>query len=167
MVLRGALTIPAQPRARQPGAYPVETQQEHRRLQPSEHSFEGIRGKKELFSVESLIYKIARNPESLSRSSFRAVWCAGNRPTRKEARLNNRQIPVAINGRQMLVNEGTSVAAAVMMAGEACRYSVHGQPRAALSGMGVCMECRMTIDGVPHRRACQLLCAPGMEVVTE
>ena len=81
--------------------------------------------------------------------------------------MNNRQIPVAINGRQMLVNEGTSVAAAVMMAGEPCRYSVHGQPRAALCGMGVCMECRMTIDGVPHRRACQLLCVPGMEVVTE
>ncbi len=81
--------------------------------------------------------------------------------------MNQRQIPVAINGRQMLVNEGTSVAAAVTMAGEPCRYSLHGKPRAALCGMGVCMECRMTINGVPHRRACQLLCAPGMEVVTE
>jgi hypothetical protein len=81
--------------------------------------------------------------------------------------LNNGQIPITVNGRQILVKEGTSVAAAVMMAGEACRYSVQGQPRTALCGMGICMECRMTIDRVGHRRACQVLCAPGMEVVTE
>jgi len=33
--------------------------------------------------------------------------------------------------------------------------------------MGICMECRMTIDGVPHRRSCQVICTPGMEAVTE
>jgi D-hydroxyproline dehydrogenase subunit gamma len=81
--------------------------------------------------------------------------------------MNNGQIPIMINGKRMLVRKGTSVAAAVMMAGEPCRHSVHGEPRAALCGMGICMECRMTINGVPHRRACQQFCAPGMEVVTE
>lgn len=81
--------------------------------------------------------------------------------------LNNGQIPVTINGKQIFVREGISVAAAVMMAGEPCRYSVQGQPRGALCGMGICMECRMTINSVPHRRACQVLCAPGMEVATE
>jgi D-hydroxyproline dehydrogenase subunit gamma len=81
--------------------------------------------------------------------------------------LKEGQISVTINGKHMLVSEGTSVAAAVMMAGEPCRYSVHGRPRGPLCGMGVCMECRMTINGIPHRRSCQLFCAPGMEVVTE
>lgn len=81
--------------------------------------------------------------------------------------LKNRQISITINGRQVLAMEGASVAAAVLMAGEPCRYSVHGEPRTALCGMGICMECRVTIDGIPHRRACQVLCAPGMEVVTE
>jgi sarcosine oxidase subunit alpha len=58
------------------------------------------------------------------------------------------------------------VAAAVVMAGEPCRFSVSGEPRGPLCGMGICMECRATVNGVPHRRTCQMTCAPGMEVVT-
>lgn len=81
--------------------------------------------------------------------------------------MNDGQISVRINGKNLLVREGTSVAAAALMAGEPCRYSVHGEPRAALCGMGICMECRMTINGVPQRRACLLLCASGMEIVTQ
>jgi sarcosine oxidase subunit alpha len=55
----------------------------------------------------------------------------------------------------------------MVMANEPCRFSVTGQPRGPLCGMGICMECRATVDGVPHRRTCQVVCAPGMEVVTE
>jgi sarcosine oxidase subunit alpha len=33
--------------------------------------------------------------------------------------------------------------------------------------MGICMECRATVNGVPHSRSCKLTCAPGMTVVTE
>jgi sarcosine oxidase subunit alpha len=58
------------------------------------------------------------------------------------------------------------VAAAVVMAGEPCRFSVSGEARGPLCGMGICMECRATVNGVPHRRTCQMTCAPGMEVVT-
>jgi D-hydroxyproline dehydrogenase subunit gamma len=32
--------------------------------------------------------------------------------------------------------------------------------------MGICMECRATVNGVPHRRTCQMICDAGMEVVT-
>jgi sarcosine oxidase subunit alpha len=32
--------------------------------------------------------------------------------------------------------------------------------------MGVCYECRVSIDGVAHRRACLEPVAEGMEVVT-
>jgi len=32
--------------------------------------------------------------------------------------------------------------------------------------MGICYECRVTINGEPHARSCQILCRPGMQVVT-
>jgi len=76
-------------------------------------------------------------------------------------------ITLSINGREVQVGQGTSVAAAIAMAGETCRMSVGGEPRAPLCGMGICMECRATINGVLHQRTCQLDCAPAMEVVTE
>jgi hypothetical protein len=74
---------------------------------------------------------------------------------------------ISVNGRQVRVAEGASVATAMMMANEPCRRSVTGTPRAPFCGMGICMECRATINGVQHQRTCQTLCAPGMEVVTE
>jgi D-hydroxyproline dehydrogenase subunit gamma len=73
---------------------------------------------------------------------------------------------IAINGRAIWVAEGTSVAAAMMMADEACRVSVRQEPRAPFCGMGICMECRARVNGVLHRRTCQVLCTPDMEVVT-
>lgn len=79
----------------------------------------------------------------------------------------SQQIRLSINGREIEVREGTSVAAALMMAGESCRVSVHGEPRAPLCGMGICMECRATVNGVPHQRTCQMICAPVMKVVTK
>ena len=75
-------------------------------------------------------------------------------------------IAITVNGKPLHVAAGTSVAAAMLMAGELCRISVTGEPRAPLCGMGICMECRVTVNGVPHQRSCLLLCASGMEVVT-
>jgi sarcosine oxidase subunit alpha len=74
---------------------------------------------------------------------------------------------ITVNGRQIRVTGSTSVAAAMIAANQACRLSVRGEPRAPLCGMGICMECRATVNGTPHRRTCQLLCTPEMEVVTE
>jgi sarcosine oxidase subunit alpha len=55
----------------------------------------------------------------------------------------------------------------MMMANEPCRFSLSGEARGPLCGMGICMECRATVDGLPHRRTCQLICAAGMQVETE
>lgn len=74
---------------------------------------------------------------------------------------------IKVNGKDVPVFEHVSVAAAMMVANEPCRISVHGEPRSPLCGMGVCMECRATVNGVRHRRTCQMLCSAGMEVVTE
>ena len=71
------------------------------------------------------------------------------------------------NGIKIDVFEGTNVAAALLGAGIfAFRSSVSGEPRAPLCAIGVCMECRVTIDGKPHLLACQTLCREGMEVET-
>ncbi len=77
------------------------------------------------------------------------------------------QIMVSVNGKQVLVAADTSVAGAMMIAGASCRTSVGGEPRGPLCGMGVCFECRAEIDGVAHRRSCQIPCKTGMEIKTD
>jgi D-hydroxyproline dehydrogenase subunit gamma len=76
-------------------------------------------------------------------------------------------VTVTMNGRVFRVKPGSVVSAALLTAGIPCRRSTLGQPRTALCGMGICFECRATVDGVPHRRTCQLLCRSGMVVKTE
>lgn len=73
---------------------------------------------------------------------------------------------ITVNGKRVRVALGTSVVAAMMMAHEPSRFSVTGEARGPLCGMGICMECRATVNGVAHRRTCQMVCLPGMEVVT-
>jgi hypothetical protein len=73
---------------------------------------------------------------------------------------------ISVNGKELFVPPGTSVAAALMMAQVPCRISVTGEPRASLCGMGICMECRATVNGVAHTRTCQLVCTANMEVGT-
>ena len=77
------------------------------------------------------------------------------------------RITVSVNGRPVTVAAGSSVAVAVMLAGTSCRTSVSGEPRGPLCGMGICYECRAEIDGVPHRRSCQVICTTGMEIRTD
>ncbi|NML32644.1 (2Fe-2S)-binding protein [Paraburkholderia antibiotica] len=77
------------------------------------------------------------------------------------------RIRLTIDGRSVEVDSGTTVAAALAMAGvNGSRRSVGGEPRAPLCGMGVCQECRVTIDGHAHTLACQTLCREGQRVDT-
>jgi sarcosine oxidase subunit alpha len=65
------------------------------------------------------------------------------------------------------VPAGSSVAAALIDAGvTAFRHSVSDEVRGPLCGMGTCFECRVTIDGVAHRRACLIPVSEGMRVST-
>ena len=75
------------------------------------------------------------------------------------------RVRVKVNGAPVEVHEGSTVAAAVILAGEtAFRRSVRGEPRGPLCGMGICFECRVTVDGAPHVRSCQTLCRDGMQI---
>jgi sarcosine oxidase subunit alpha len=77
-------------------------------------------------------------------------------------------ISIRIDGRAVTVSDGISVAAALIASGVTCfRRSVTGQPCGPLCGMGICFECRATVDGTPHRRTCQLTVRDGMEVNTD
>lgn len=76
-------------------------------------------------------------------------------------------VEITLNGKQLRVSSASSVAAAVLAAEEfTFRRSVTGEMRAPLCGMGICYECRLTIDGEPHARSCQILCGDGMVIET-
>jgi len=72
-----------------------------------------------------------------------------------------------VNGVEVSVPQGSTVAVAICVAGEPCRTSIEGEPRGPLCGMGICFECRANINGRPHARSCQVLCVPGMDVKTD
>jgi D-hydroxyproline dehydrogenase subunit gamma len=77
-------------------------------------------------------------------------------------------ITLVVNGATVKMPEGSMVAAAVLKSGfESFRRSVSGEVRGPLCGMGICFECRVTINGEPHSRSCQTLCQDGMDVRTD
>jgi len=76
-------------------------------------------------------------------------------------------IHLTVNGQPVVVPAGSMVSTAVALTGPAFRRSVTGEPRGPLCGMGICFECRVTIDGREHIRSCQIPAAEGMEVLTD
>ena len=77
-------------------------------------------------------------------------------------------VGILVNGEALRVRGGVTVAAALLSAGHwRFRRSVTGEARGPVCGMGVCFECRVTIDGRPQTRSCTTLCAEGMKVHTD
>lgn len=86
-------------------------------------------------------------------------------------------VAITIDGVPFRVPADTSVAAAILNrelsrpsspdAAWIIRRSVGGEGRGPLCGMGICFECRATVDGRPHERTCQLPVRDGMEVRTD
>jgi D-hydroxyproline dehydrogenase subunit gamma len=76
-------------------------------------------------------------------------------------------VVVVINGELVTMPAGSMVAAAILKAGvSSFRRSVSGQVRGPLCGMGICFECRVTIDLEEHCRSCQTVCQNGMDIRT-
>lgn len=74
---------------------------------------------------------------------------------------------IRVDGADVEVAAGGPLAVALLARGVTrFRTSASGEPRSPICAMGICLECRVTIDGVPHRRACLEPCAPGMVVET-
>jgi sarcosine oxidase subunit alpha len=76
-------------------------------------------------------------------------------------------VTITVDGREVSAAPGTTIAAAMMNAGiTTFRTSVAGEPRGPVCGMGICFECRVTVNGAPHQRACLIACEAGMRVET-
>jgi len=77
-------------------------------------------------------------------------------------------VRILVNGTLLEVPKGVSLAAALLNAGYASfRTSIGGEARAPICGMGICFECRVTLDGVVGQRACLEPVREGMQVVLD
>jgi hypothetical protein len=75
-------------------------------------------------------------------------------------------IAVDVEGRTVMVPEGASAAAAVLLAGlpSLRTTAVSGSERLPYCLMGVCFDCLADIDGVPNRQSCMTPARPGMRI---
>ena len=77
-------------------------------------------------------------------------------------------VTLVVDGVSVEMPAGSLVSAAILNTGTyAFRRSVSGEPRGPLCGMGICFECRVTIDCEAHCRSCQTECRNGMDVRTD
>ncbi len=78
------------------------------------------------------------------------------------------KISLLVNGGKITADAGVSLAAALMNAGFV-RFgtSVMAEPRGPLCGMGICMACRVQVNGQRGIRSCQTPVREGMEVVLD
>jgi predicted molibdopterin-dependent oxidoreductase YjgC len=77
-------------------------------------------------------------------------------------------IQLIINNKTVSVSDGNTVATAIFASeADIFRRSISGQPRFPLCGMGICFECRVTINGAKHQRSCQILAEEGMKIETD
>ncbi len=76
-------------------------------------------------------------------------------------------IEIDIDGHATKALEGESLAATLTAAGQlALRRNVQGEPRGLYCGMGVCFDCRVSVNGRPGERACLTTVQAGMRVCT-
>ena len=66
-------------------------------------------------------------------------------------------VQVFVEGRALMVPEGSSAAAAILISGLSSirETPVSGSPRLPWCMMGVCFDCLAEIDGVANRQACR------------
>lgn len=82
-------------------------------------------------------------------------------------RIDAHEVSIVVDGRVLQVEAGLTVASALLNSGvNVFRSSATGTERGPLCGMGVCYECRVTIDGIAHRRACLVSVSEGLEIST-
>ena len=79
---------------------------------------------------------------------------------------SNETISIIFEGKNLDVEIGQTVAAALLVSGNMVFRSsvVSGEPRAPYCMMGVCFECLIEIDGIPNQRACMIPVREAMEI---
>lgn len=91
------------------------------------------------------------------------------RPLSGPSSTSARPVEIEFDGRVLQVQEGVSVAAALLSAGVSrFRTSVVSEtPRAPYCMMGVCFECLVEIDGQASRQSCLVTVREGMKINTQ
>ena len=76
---------------------------------------------------------------------------------------------IDVDGEKIVAYEGETIGAALLAAGrKTLRFTNKlEQPRGIYCGIGLCQECRMTINGIPNTQVCQTLATPGCRVETQ
>ncbi len=76
---------------------------------------------------------------------------------------------IEVDGKKIVAYEGESIGAALLVAGRKTLRHTNKleQPRGLYCGIGLCQECRMTINGIPNTQACQTLATPGCRIETQ
>ena len=87
-------------------------------------------------------------------------------------RRRGARLTVRINGRPVTAYAGETVFAVLVAEGIRALRRLPGRrdtgaARGGFCGMGVCQECRVTVDGLPDQRACMLAVRDGMEIATD
>lgn len=86
-------------------------------------------------------------------------------------RCRGHKVTIRVDGKTIEAYTGETVFAALTAAG----IRVLRQPqknrtdsaRGGFCGMGVCQECRVTVDGLPDQRACMTEVREGLEILTD
>lgn len=78
------------------------------------------------------------------------------------------QVTLTVDGQRLNAIDGQSVGAALLTHDIRVlrRAPGGGAPRGLFCAMGVCLECLVTIDGRPARRACREAVRDGMVIET-
>jgi D-hydroxyproline dehydrogenase subunit gamma len=81
------------------------------------------------------------------------------------------RVTLRVDGRPITAYSGETVFAALLAEGiKVLRHPSKDRrknARGGFCGMGVCQECRVTIDGMPDRRGCMTEVRDGMEICTD
>jgi sarcosine oxidase subunit alpha len=90
---------------------------------------------------------------------------------RIKSHRRGKPVSIRVDGRPVAAFSGETVFAALLAAGIlVLRHPLKGRTetaRGGFCGMGLCQECRVTVDGMPDRRACMTEVREGMEVLTD
>jgi len=84
----------------------------------------------------------------------------------EDYRQTGAEIAITVDGETVAAILGDTIAAAMAAAGRRSFGTDRGRERSAFCGMGICMDCIVTVDGRPGQRACLTRAIAGQDVRT-
>lgn len=87
---------------------------------------------------------------------------------KKSGDLENRVFEIEIDGEKIPACESQTIAAALLASGKRSFGTTRGDsPRGVYCGIGLCYECRMTVNGRKNIRTCITPASPRCKIRTQ